>query len=105
MTKLKKPDQKAERREGRATRKAERQQRQEQRERTRHSFNGIDTRHLISDGDLKRCSVCKYPFPPDVKPSVDVAFSEHLRKAHKPGQTTEDASQAAFRVVQEATKD
>ncbi len=32
------------------------------------------------------------------------AFAEHLRKAHRPGQTTEDSSQAALRVVREATE-
>jgi hypothetical protein len=60
---------------------------------------------LIADGDLKRCSVCGYPFDPDVKPSMSVAFSDHLRKAHKPGQTSEDFNQAAARVVRETTKD
>jgi hypothetical protein len=59
---------------------------------------------LVPDGDLKRCSVCGYPFSSDVKPSLDVAFADHLRKTHKPGQTTEDASQAALRVVREATE-
>ncbi len=98
MTKTKKPDQKAKRREGRVTRKAAKQQREKSRE-------DAKLQHLIPDGDLKRCSVCGYPFPPDVKPSVDVAFLEHLRTAHKPGQTTEDVSQAAFRIVREATKD
>ncbi len=39
---------------------------------------------LISDGNLKRCSVCGYPFQPDVKPSMSVAFADHLFKAHKP---------------------
>ena len=59
--------------------------------------------HLIADGNLKRCSVCGYPFPPDVKPSMSVAFAEHLSKAHKPGQTTEDFNQAAARAVREST--
>jgi hypothetical protein len=48
--------------------------------------------HLIDDGTLKRCSVCKYPFLPDVQPSINEAFAKHLRIAHKPGQTHEDAS-------------
>jgi hypothetical protein len=60
--------------------------------------------HLVEDGDLKRCSVCGYPFPP-ATPAVEAAFAEHLRKAHVPGQTSEDVNQAAFRVVREATKD
>ncbi|MGA2372051.1 MAG: hypothetical protein ABSG11_15405 [Candidatus Korobacteraceae bacterium] len=43
---------------------------------------------LIADGNLQRCSVCGYPFEAGVKPSMSVAFSDHLRKSHKPGQTT-----------------
>src|SRR5271167_3532279 len=39
--------------------------------------------HLIADGDVKRCSVCGYPFPADVMASIDTAFAEHLRKVHK----------------------
>jgi len=39
---------------------------------------------LIADGNLKRCSVCGYPFQPDVKPSASAAFADHLLKAHKP---------------------
>lgn len=38
--------------------------------------------HLISAGDLKHCSVCGYPFTPDVQPSIRVAFADHMRKAH-----------------------
>lgn len=49
---------------------------------------------LIADGNLQRCSICEYPFPGDVRPSMTVAFAEHLLKAHQPGQTTEDPSQA-----------
>ncbi len=60
--------------------------------------------HLKRDGNLDRCSVCDYPFPADVHPSLSVAFAEHLLKAHQPGQTTEDSSQAALRVVREATE-
>ena len=33
------------------------------------------------------------------------AFVEHVLKAHQPGQTSEDSSQAALRVVREATED
>ena len=58
---------------------------------------------LIDDGALKRCSVCQYPFLPDVQPTVNEAFAKHLRIAHKPGQTREDPSQAAARIVREAT--
>jgi len=48
--------------------------------------------HLIADGGLQRCSVCGYPFPADIHPSMSVAFADHLSKAHKPGQTPEDFS-------------
>ena len=51
--------------------------------------------HVIDDGGILRCSVCKFPFDPDVKPSLSAAFTEHLFKAHKPGQTSENANQAA----------
>jgi hypothetical protein len=50
--------------------------------------SNIDPR-LIVDGNLLRCSVCGYPFQADEKPSVSVAFAEHLMKAHKPGQISE----------------
>ena len=60
---------------------------------------------LIADGNLKRCSVCGYPFQADVKPSMSVAFAEHLLKAHEPGQKSEDVNQAAARIVREGTKD
>jgi hypothetical protein len=39
--------------------------------------------HLVADGNLKRCSVCRYPFPADVHPSMSVAFADHLLKAHR----------------------
>ena len=61
--------------------------------------------HLITDGNLQRCSICGYPFPADVEPSVHAAYADHLSKAHTSGQTSEDASQAAARIVREATKD
>ena len=60
--------------------------------------------HLIADGKLKRCSVCGYPFQPDEKPSMSVAFEEHLSKAHKSDRTSEDFSQAGVRRVREATE-
>jgi hypothetical protein len=40
--------------------------------------------HLIADGNLQRCSVCGYPFRADVRPSMAVAFAEHLMNSHKP---------------------
>ena len=60
--------------------------------------------HLIDYQGARRCSVCKMPFPLDAKPSQDEAFAEHVRKAHRSGQTSEDFSQAAFRVVKESTE-
>jgi len=44
---------------------------------------------LIADGNLQRCSVCGYPFPADVRPSMAVAFAEHLMNRHKPAQAGE----------------
>jgi hypothetical protein len=55
--------------------------------------------HLITDGNLQRCSVCRYPFPADVRSSMAVAFAEHLMNSHKPTQTGEQVSQAAARIV------
>ncbi|MGC2110749.1 MAG: hypothetical protein WA655_14610 [Candidatus Korobacteraceae bacterium] len=60
--------------------------------------------HLIDYQGAIRCSVCKMPFPPDAKPSRDEAFAQHVVKAHRPGQTTEDSSQAALRIVRKATE-
>ncbi len=60
--------------------------------------------HLISYQGARRCSICKMPFAPDVKPSVDEVFAEHVIKAHRPGQTTEDVNQAAARIVRETTE-
>ncbi len=59
--------------------------------------------YLIDYQGAQRCSICKMPFPPDALPSQDEAFAEHVRRAHRPGQTTEDFSQAAVRIVREAT--
>jgi hypothetical protein len=59
--------------------------------------------HLVDYQGAQRCSICKMPFPPDSKPSVDKAFVEQV-KAHRPGQSTEDSSQAALRVVRGATE-
>jgi hypothetical protein len=38
---------------------------------------------LISDGNVSRCSLCGYAFASDVKPSMSVAFADHLRTAHQ----------------------
>src|SRR5271167_3826475 len=48
--------------------------------------------HLIEDGNVKRCSVCKQPFFPDSKPSVIASFAKHVLMHHQPGQTTEDVN-------------
>lgn len=61
--------------------------------------------NLIEYQGAKRCSVCKTPFDPDVKPSLSVAFTTHVREAHRPGQTSEDVNQAPVRIVRETTKD
>jgi hypothetical protein len=60
--------------------------------------------HLIDYQGAQRCSICKMPFPPDAPPSQEDAFAEHVRRAHRPGQTSEDVNQAAFRVVREASE-
>jgi hypothetical protein len=59
--------------------------------------------HWTSDGKVKRCSVCGYPFPPEVRPSIDTAFAEHLRKAHQPGQISNDFRQATVRDAGKST--
>jgi hypothetical protein len=61
--------------------------------------------HLIEYQAATRCSVCKMAFPSDSQPSVNEAFAHHVSKAHKRGQTMEDFSQAAVRIVREATED
>jgi rubrerythrin len=50
---------------------------------------------LIADGKLQRCSACGYPFQADEKPSMSVAFAQHLMKVHSSGQTSEDVSEAS----------
>jgi hypothetical protein len=64
--------------------------RRRQAERTSHSEPC-----LVRDGNLERCSVCGHPFADDVRPSMSVAFAEHLNKAHRPAQGAEDANPAA----------
>ena len=49
--------------------------------------------YLIRDGAVERCSICGHRFPNDVKPSISVAFAEHLSKAHQSGQASEDVDQ------------
>jgi hypothetical protein len=47
--------------------------------RKKHEKAHRDAR-LIDDGGIMRCSVCKFPFDPRVKPSLTVAFTQHLGK-------------------------
>jgi hypothetical protein len=47
---------------------------------------------LIADGNVERCSICGYPFPSDVKPSMSVAFALHLLKAHQQEQPSWDVN-------------
>ena len=56
---------------------------------------------LIADGKLQRCSVCGYPFPDDVRPSMCVAFAEHLRKVHESGQSDEEVIRTTRQIEQE----
>ncbi len=77
---------------------AEARQERAEKEAVREGFDRPGSKlppRLIADGNLKRCSVCGYPFQPDVQPSMSVAFADHLSKAHHPGQTTEDVNQVA----------
>lgn len=60
---------------------------------------------LIAEHGAIRCSVCGMPFEAQDPTFRDISFAEHVRKSHKRGQTSEDISQAAFRVVREATDD
>ena len=43
---------------------------------------------LIAEGELLRCSLCAYSIQPNEKPSVSVAFAEHLLNAHPPEPTS-----------------
>ena len=38
--------------------------------------------HLMSQGKLKRCSVCGQTFGLDSQPSLSKAFAEHVRTVH-----------------------
>lgn len=38
--------------------------------------------HLVSNGDVKCCSVCKEEFRLDAQPSLSWAFAKHIREAH-----------------------
>jgi len=61
--------------------------------------------HLIPEATYHRCSACGYPFAPDIYPSLNAAFAEHLMNSHQPDQNKpEDASQLALHRVREATQ-
>jgi hypothetical protein len=60
--------------------------------------------HLIDYQGAHRCSICKMPFSPDASPFQEQAFAEHVRKAHRPGQTSEDVNQGAARIVNQTTR-
>lgn len=70
---------------------------------SRHMSKAKLPPHLIDYQGARRCSICKMPFPPDAPPSQDEAFAEHVLRAHRPGQTSEDVNQSAARIVQETT--
>ncbi len=72
--------------------------------RKKYADKSIPEAQLVDYGDVMRCSVCEFPFDPDIKPSLSVAFREHLFKAHAPGQTSEGLNQAAARIVKETTE-
>jgi hypothetical protein len=57
------------------------------------------TPHLVEYMGALRCSICKMPFPEDAPPSIEEAFAEHVRRAHRPGMTSEDLSRAAKMIV------
>jgi hypothetical protein len=61
--------------------------------------------HLMKYQGAMRCSICMMPFPADAPPSQDTAFAEHVMKAHRPDQTSEDVNQAAARIVRETAQD
>jgi hypothetical protein len=58
--------------------------------------------YLFEMEGLKRCSVCKRPFPQDAH--INKAFAEHVLKAHLPGQTSEGVNQATARIARETTE-
>ena len=40
--------------------------------------------HLVEDGRLRRCSVCRHPFLPNAKAPLSAAFAKHVLAHHKP---------------------
>src|SRR5271167_3522136 len=62
--------------------------------RKKYADKSLPEAHLVDNGDVMRCSVCEFRFDPDVKPSLSVAFREHLFKAHAPGQTSDVATRS-----------
>jgi hypothetical protein len=63
------------------------------------------TPHLVErDGSL-RCSLCDMPLGTSKDKTLSKIFTEHIRTNHRTGRTKEDFSQAAARIVREATED
>ena len=49
--------------------------------------------HLITDGNLKRCSACKMPFLAESHESLNVTFAKHVLAYHRSNQVSENAEQ------------
>jgi hypothetical protein len=60
--------------------------------------------HLIDYQGACRCSICKMPFSPDIKPSPEEAFAAHVREAHRPAPSSQDLNQVAPPIVRETTE-
>lgn len=46
--------------------------------------------HLIEQDGMKECSECGMMFPENVEPSLDRAFSDHVRKEHDRNEEEEE---------------
>ncbi|MBS1801909.1 MAG: hypothetical protein JST28_01005 [Acidobacteria bacterium] len=46
--------------------------------------------HLVTQGNVKRCSACSHPFPFDVKPSLSRAFRQHVEEVHRTSVADDD---------------
>ena len=46
--------------------------------------------HLITQGNIKRCSACSHPFSFDVKPSLSRAFRKHVEEVHRTSGVDDD---------------
>jgi hypothetical protein len=59
---------------------------------------------FVEFGGAKRCPICNMPFSPSDKPPMQEVLENHIEKQHRPGQKSEDSSQAALRIVRGATE-